>query len=220
MTVKHGICRRPALHGEGETHRATMQKPGSRGYSVCWQHGAGRRGRPGGRPIIHGRYSQKLPDRLAGRYLEALADPHLLALREEVALTDTRIADLLERVDTGESGELWRGLKEAWREFEQARLIKNAGSVGAALTRIGQFIERGQSDYAVWAEIGRLLDQRRRLAESERKRLVEAQQIITTEQAMILLAAIVDVIRRNVDDRETVAAISADIRQLVADDAG
>jgi hypothetical protein len=192
------------------------------GYTVCQVHGAGspKQGRPGGRPIVHGRYSKHLPARLAERYGEALSDPELLALREEVALTDARIADLLKRVDTGESGRLWRGLGAAWKDFTKARHGKDTDGMAAALDKVGGLIGRGQADYATWGEIGGLLDQRRRLVESERKRLVEMQQVITAEKAMILLAAVVDVIRKNIDDRDVIAAISADIRRIVAADPG
>src|SRR5690606_3084472 len=46
-----------------------------------------------------GRYSKVLPARLRERYEEAAADPELLALREDIALLDSRLDDLLKRVD-------------------------------------------------------------------------------------------------------------------------
>jgi hypothetical protein len=64
-------------------------------------------------------------------------------------------------------------------------------------------------------EVAELLDQSRKLIESERRRCVEMQQMLTTEQAMTLLAVVVDTIRRYVTDRATLAAISADIARLV-----
>ena len=64
----------------------------------------------------------------------------------------------------------------------------------------------------------RLLDERRKLVESERKRLVEMQQMLSTEQAMTLLAAVIDGIKKNVPDRRPVAAIAADIGKLAGTD--
>lgn len=156
----------------------------------------------------NGRYSKHLPTRLAARYHEAQADPALLALREEIALADARLADLLARVDTGESGALWRQLREA------------AAKTPADLAAMADLIVRGAADYAAWDEVGRVLDQRRRLVESERKRLVEAQQMLSAEQAMVLLAVVTDTIRRHIHDRDVLAAISADIGRLVALPAG
>ena len=45
-----------------------------------------------------GRWSAVLPTRLAARYQAAQADPALLAARDEVALVDARIAEVLEPV--------------------------------------------------------------------------------------------------------------------------
>src|SRR4051794_20502728 len=54
-----------------------------------------------------GRYSKDIPTRMAARYQEAQADPELLMLRDEIALLDSRLSDVLSRVDSGESGAVW-----------------------------------------------------------------------------------------------------------------
>ena len=53
------------------------------------------------------------------------------------------------------------------------------------------------------------------VADSERKRLESMRQMLTTEQAMTLLAAVTDTIRRHVVDRPTLAAISADFGRIM-----
>src|SRR4051812_49433793 len=90
------------------------------GYPVCRFHGAGSKDKPGGRPIVHGRYSKFLPERLAGRYADAISDQKLLELRDEVALMGVRLGELLERVDTGESAQRWKALQAAYTEFQDA----------------------------------------------------------------------------------------------------
>lgn len=162
-----------------------------------------------------GRYSKHLPARLMARYQEAQSDPQLLALRDEVALVDARLADLLGRVDTGESARRWQEAQEA---FEELRRAQRKGKDGAkefiaALDDLEQALRSG-NDYGLWAEIASVVDLRKRLVESERKRLVEMQQMITAERAMVLLSRVVDIIRTHVTDRDTLAAISADFRAL------
>ena len=91
------------------------------GRTVCYQHGGAT---PRGMALPQtktGRYSRDLPTRLAARYQESLSDPDLLALREEIALIDARLGDLLKRVDSGESGVLWDLLQKTYREFVMAR---------------------------------------------------------------------------------------------------
>lgn len=144
-----------------------------------------------------------------------MADGALLELREEIGLVDARLADLIARVESGESGEVWRLLRAAFTEFNKARSAGKVPEMTQHLTTIEGLIVRGLADYAAWQDISQTLEQRRRLVESERKRLVEMQQMITTEQAMVMLSAIVDTVRRHVSDRSALAAISADITKLI-----
>jgi hypothetical protein len=167
--------------------------------------------------LTTGRYSKYLPERLLERYQDAAQDADLLAMRQELALLDARLADVLQRVDTGESGALWKNVQDAFRDFERER---NSEREFVAWMRLASTIQDGMADYAAWQEVGRLIDQRQRLAESERKRLVDMRQMITAERAMVLLAAITDTIRRHVSDRSTLAAISADLARLAAVESG
>jgi hypothetical protein len=77
-------------------------------------------------------------------------------------------------------------------------------------------IEVGTQDYAAWNDVRSLLQERCKLVESERKRYVEMGQMITADRAMVLLAQITDIIRRNVVDKQALAAISSDLGRLVS----
>jgi hypothetical protein len=162
-----------------------------------------------------GKYSKYLPARLAERYHEARSDPELLALRDEISLVDARLEDLIRRVDTGESGEAWGIAAGAFAALRKAITDQNTADMLLALDTLGKVINRGMSDYAAWGEIGSQLEQRRRLVESERKRLVDMAQVITSERAMLLIGAITDVIRRNVHDRAELNAINQELSSLL-----
>jgi len=86
---------------------------------------------------------------------------------------------------------------------------------GASLREIGDIIKAGDHDYYIWHEIEAALEQRRKLTESERKRLVDMQQMITSERAVLLIARIADIIRTHVQDQRTRAIISTELRTLV-----
>ena len=141
------------------------------GRSVCYYHGSKSPRGIASPNLTHGRYSQALPGRLLERYHTALADGVLLELRDEVAVLEARLVEVL---------------------------------------------GRAEHDEAAWPEARELIQERRRLVESERKRLVEQQQMLSVEQAMTLLAAVADTVRRHVRDRDTLAAISAELGRLVA----
>ena len=166
-----------------------------------------------------GRYSKHLPSRLAARYAEAESDPRLLELRDEVALTDARLGDLLGRVDTGESGALWQSLQALRMEVIACKKVGDSVGQAKALNALLDMIGQGHADYRAWAEIGGVIEQRRKLVESERKRLVEMQQTLTVERAMLLIGAISGVIKAHVHDRTTLAAIGRDIESIISADA-
>jgi hypothetical protein len=116
-----------------------------------------------------GRHSRDLPSQLSKRYREALTDTELLSLRDDIALIDARVTELLETLEDNPSA---------------------------------------------WKAITELLETRRRLVDSERRRLADLQQMMTAEQAMTMLAVIVDTVKRHVTDTETLRAITQDVSRL------
>jgi hypothetical protein len=204
-------CRAKSKRSGQQCRRAPMQN------GLCYMHGGAT---PSGLALPQtttGRYSKHLPTRLTSRYQQALSDPELLAMREEVALIDARLADVLGRVDSGESGTAWALLKSLFADYRKAR---EGPDKTAALLQIESTIADGLDDYAAWEEVRSLVDQRSRIVGSERQRMVQMQQMLSVEQAMTLLAAVADAVRAHVSDRDALAAIAADLGRLVAVGAG
>lgn len=139
-----------------------------------------------------------LPLRMRESYNNALSDPKLLELKGEIALIHARAVDLVGRVDSGESGHLWKQLAEAYRDLETA---EGKAEQLAALATLGQLIKRGAADYAAWAEVGREIDRKQRLVESERKRAVELHQTMTLDSIKPWLFETIDFIRKYITDR-------------------
>lgn len=163
----------------------------------------------------HGRYSKYLPDGLLERYQAARSDPDLLALRDEIALIDVRLGQLLEFATTGEHERLWPMLKEAYGELRKAIQAKDPSAMVGELGILESLINGGADRYGAWVELDRVIEQRRKLVETERKRLVEMQQMITAERAMVLVAVLQESVRKHVRDPQVLAAIASDIRRAV-----
>jgi hypothetical protein len=186
-----------------------------RGKNVCRNHGGlSRRGilAPN---FKTGRYSKDLPTRLIANYEAFLSDPELLSIRESIALYDARLLDLFKRVDTGESGKLWSDTAAAWKMLKEAMKNQDIQQTAAAIDILNDKISGGHTDYLAWREIYVVLEQRRKTAESERKRLIEMNQMITADKAMVLVSAIIDLVRKNINDRDTLARISTEISVLI-----
>lgn len=163
----------------------------------------------------HGKYAQDLPVRLLATYQASLADELLLSLKHEIAAVDARVCDLLTRVDSGESGHLWQDLRAARLTLLAARRANNTDAMNTALNQILQLIDTGYHDSVAWHELSTLFDQRRKLVESERKKLVEDELMITAEKATLLVTALLDSVRRNVTEPERLTAIQAEFMAIL-----
>lgn len=206
----------PGLHG-GEWYCKAAAGAGTDhpGEGRCKHHGgASLRGFESPK-AKHLRYSRDLPTRLAPHYHEALQDEEALALRSEIALIDTRISELLPRLETGETEEIWKMLKDARAYHEMAEDEGDEKNARIALRAMYRLIDKGGSDFSTWKNIVGLIDRRRKLVESDRRRLVQLQQVITYERAMTLVSVLVDIIQKNVDDPNVRRAISGEIRRVV-----
>ncbi len=164
-----------------------------------------------------GTYSKDLPSRLATRYEEALSDPELLATRDDIAIITTRVSDLLKKLDTGESEKRWELLKDTYTDLIQHMRVNEWGEVAEDLKTMSNIINSANSDFEIWHEISGAIMIRKNLAESERKRLIEMKQIITTEQAMALMAFIVATVRKNISDPMVLSAITTEISNYVSE---
>jgi uncharacterized protein YjcR len=184
------------------------------GRNRCGLHGGKTPAGPACANYRTGRYSAYVPERLRERYERAEQDVELLSLRGEIALTDARLIDLLARVNTGESGQLWARLKKAHGEFKVCHLARDVPKMNVALAKIEALLDSATQDHAAWAEIGELIEQRRRLAESESKRMVTLEQMMTAEQAMTLAHRVIDIVTRHVTDKQTLRDIVVDMRAL------
>jgi hypothetical protein len=195
------------------------------GRTVCYHHGGRTPIGPAAPTWRHGRRSKSLPGRLLAGYQESLADPDRLAMSAELAVLDARLDDVLGRVDTGESGRLWDALAETWEELTAARAAAARATPSSrdwqiaqakfadALATIGGIIDRGRGDWSAWEDVRTLIRDRQRLVESERKRMIEAQQYIAFDQAMTLVATIVDTVKRHAD-APTLRAVTAELARL------
>lgn len=155
-----------------------------------------------------GRHTRYLPDRLIEGYETALKDEALLDLKSEVALLDARMGELLGRIDRGESAEAWQTAQTAFIDMQDALRANDAASVTHAMNRLDAILTAAPTgDQAVWDAIQELIQQRRKLVDTERKRLLAMQQFITREQALTLIAALSGILREEVKDPYVLARI-------------
>lgn len=162
----------------------------------------------------HGRYSQDVPTRLRENYERARQDVNLLALQDDIAVLEAHLGDLMQRLDSGDSGAHWPRLLEVWADFRSAQDRRDAPAMRDAVVRIEALLHDGAAEAEAWEQIVSVMDARRKLITAERKRIMDAQQMLSSEQAFAMIAALMDSVRRHVHDRVTLAAIASDVARI------
>jgi len=130
------------------------------------------------------RYQKFIPERLAEKYLEAVNDPEIIALNDDIALVETRIKQLIERIDTDEPPPVWADARAAFNEFMMYKRIKDTEKAGEVLNLLEDIFNREASDRESWDEIFSRLEQRMKLASEERKRRMDMRNLMDAEQVM------------------------------------
>jgi hypothetical protein len=161
-----------------------------------------------------GRYSSYLPPRLAEKYHQALRDPELLSLRDEIAAVDARLAELWSRVDSGESGELFEAMDKEWGALKFAQDIGNIPKMHECFAKLDTLFGRKRTDVATHREIREQIEARRKLVETEQKRLVTSQQVLSATEAMVFRDVMTDIIIRHVTDKKVLSDMLVEIRQI------
>ena len=131
-----------------------------------------------------------MPAQLSERYLEALNDPDLMALRDSCALIDARLIELLGKVNSAPGAGLWPQARETFEKLKVALYEKDADALRASVIKLDDIMSKGNEDKDVWEEIYSVVDQRRRLVETERRYLITAQQVVTVTEFMTMIGSI------------------------------
>jgi hypothetical protein len=150
----------------------------------------------------HGSYSKHLPTRMQADVQDALNDPELISLRGAIAVTKSREIDLFKRVDTGEAGAIWRSLQSINKDFQKARAAADPVKMQECLEEQSRLIGKGLSDSAAWSEIHQTIEQRRKLVDSELKRVQALQIYVDASQVQTMMVAFIQQLNEVFETKE------------------
>ena len=180
----------------------------------CNKHGGGSlRGvsSPSFRTGLRSKYAS---GRLATRLSESLQDSELISIRDDVALADTRIKDMLEILSEGGLGPAeWAQLRGQVRRLRQALEMPDddqrkpsRDEIMAILKDIEDIATRGVEEGRAWSSVLDLAERHAKLAEAERRRMIDAGQMLSLEKLLAIQAAFVEIIRSEIGDQPQVLA--------------
>lgn len=162
------------------------------GYRLCMNHGgpvASRKFYGVGR-MKNGSTSSFKIMRLAAKYNQMQNDGRLLSNRAAIEIIDTRIKELLDRVDVKDAPERVSLLYSLWQDYE--KYLDDGNSIEAVVTRkkISEAFEKTYHDYQGWKQIFEALDLRGKSVEREIKTITAIKAIMTAEEGYELVAKV------------------------------
>lgn len=180
------LCRRPAKsNGRCRHHGGNVVSTGN--------------GNMAGRLKVYG---ESMSGRLQEMYVEAVMDPDFLSVAPEISALGTRNAQLMSEIGDTDYMVIATGLNQALAHIEKGIAQAKWGEVEYGAREFRSLLHSAVDDYRRWDEIGKLSSRLGRLAESERKRIVDAQQMITVQEMYMLQQEML----RNIRDAAAEAA--------------
>lgn len=183
-------------------------------------HGAGspKLGRGGGRPPTRAIWAKDLPKNTLELYQAALDDDTLLQLKDEIALIDARMGEKIEGLGREPMIKQWEQIEQIIGKMFLSIRKQDIEEMFKSLVEASKVLEVSKETREGWNEIYLLIEQRRKLVESERKQMIELEQFIAAEKLTTLVKAILTVITDNVKDATTRKAIAWQIGSLVSNE--
>ena len=186
------------------------------GSEYCSNHGGKHKkgiAHPG---FKHGGYSKVMPPvHLREKWEQLKNDPELIHHTNSVALIDSMVQDLFDQYEQGGTPALWRRLYEVYGKLQVARRAKDRHKATEFMEELGLVIERGLAQFNRQDEAVRLLEARRRHADSQLKRETADKHTWTYEEAAAFYIALGAAVRKHVPDREKLMRIDQDLAALV-----
>jgi len=140
-------------------------------------------------------------------------DESLLSLMDENALLAIRIAEVVKGLEERSGGQIFREVSQAWTDLKAATM--GNGDVKTCQAKLEALLTDGVGKEKSWLELRELLQERAALAKAEWTRLAQLNSFISVQQALTLVSAIVDAVKRHVMEPTVLTAVVAEIAVLV-----
>jgi hypothetical protein len=147
-----------------------------------------------------------------------MKDENLLSLLPRIAMIDTRLCELWERLGSNETGATWALLRELSDEADEVLRDKRLNQETRNLTFTGIWkqmlglIKEGLDEHVEWHELLDVSEKLRRHVDTEAKRIKTLAEIVSQEDAKAFVRRLLLLVRQNVDDK-TFARIAYDIER-------
>lgn len=151
----------------------------------------------------HGRRSKlfsHLPSKLRASFEASITDPDLLSVRSELALVDSRLHELLDRLNSGETHDRMVKLSTTIHQLQSATNAPDPSlpAIKAIADRARALIDVSFGEDSVWGKIQDTISSRISLTETERKIAEMKQANVAADRLQILLHQVLASVRQHV----------------------
>jgi len=216
-------CQKWAYNQERQCERLAVK-----GLDCCTTHGAKSLKGAASPTFEHGRYSKYVPKALAGRIEEALTDPELLNLSDDIAVANARVTMLLEELHGAGGIESWDRLGDLYALLVSAMRTGDVATITENLNSMGEIIQDARADHRTWGRIQGAQDHKIRIVNSEHKRRIDMEMLLGRDELIMIIDRLYDIfiysLQRHITDgsiyRSILSDASQEIRRLVSGDVG
>lgn len=206
--------RRPAIKDEACIGPPMLSHPSYSG--ACYQHG-GKAGshEPGTIPKRRqGRAYRRYMGNLMELANEAMGDPDLMDTRHEVAAMDALLARLWQRVESGDTPDWRKKLKEKVSSLERAMSSGNAAAVAPAFYALKSFVEGGKEHDGNLADLFKQLDIRANRAQKILEHELKVDAHVTIKDIVAIFGTLVERLRTQLPRETMVEVIVPAMREV------
>lgn len=127
-------------------------------------------------------YAKSLSGKLQDSYIQAVTDPEFLSVAPEIAALASRSAEIMDRLGDTDYVVVQAGIRRSVRDMRRASTDDSMHGMLVAADEIESHLSAVTEDRRRWDEIGAISGRLGKLVETERRRIVEAQQMITVQE--------------------------------------
>ncbi len=110
----------------------------------------------------------------------------------------------------------WTEMRKVVDEIVEEQRTWDWTIMAKRLEHLSSLVARGLGRERAFEQVCDLIDQKARLARQEHKRLVDLEQHLTIEEALLVAGALTEVVRRVVGDPETLAVMEREFREILS----
>lgn len=189
------------------------------GNGKCYYHGGKTPNQlasasAGTSPNNSGKYTHYLDRSLQGRYQQSLSDPELLALRDEVALIELRIAEVSARLKSAGSSEVWSNLVQTVNRLESALSAGNADKIGELIRETISLVRSGNAIESNWADLFAAISRKGTISELQHAREQKLHQTMSVADVLALVQAVAQSVQLHCTDRNQRRAIQLELQRI------